>query len=64
LIPEGNYRADANNDRVLRLGELYDFLQKRVPQLVKSAIPNAPTNQIPFMPGSQLDREMPIFLIK
>jgi hypothetical protein len=58
------YRADANNDRVLRLGELYDFLQKRVPQLVKSAIPNAPTNQIPFMPGSQLDREMPIFLIK
>jgi hypothetical protein len=64
LIAEGNYRADTNNDHVLRLGELYDFLQKRVPQLVKSAIPNAPTNQIPFMPESQLDRDMPLFIIK
>lgn len=60
----GTYNADTNNDRILNLGELYDFLQRRVPQLVKTVIPNAPTSQVPFMPEDQLDRNMPIYFIQ
>jgi uncharacterized caspase-like protein len=60
----GTYRADTNNDRIINLGELYDFLQRRVPQLVKTAIPNAPTSQAPFMPEDQLDRNMPLYYIQ
>lgn len=60
----GAYSADANNDLIINLGELYDFLQRRVPQLVKSVIPNAPTSQAPFMPEDQLDRGMPIYFIQ
>ena len=60
----GTYNADANSDRIINLGELYDFLQRRVPQLVKSVIPNAPTSQAPFMPEDQLDRGMPLYYIQ
>lgn len=59
----GAFRADINQDNILRLGELYDFLQRRVPELVKSKLPNAPTQQVPFMPEEQLDRDMPIFYL-
>lgn len=58
----GAFLPDADGDGILRLGELYDFLQRRVPSLVKAEIPNAPTSQIPFMPDNQLDREMPLFV--
>ena len=58
---EGAYRADANGDRIIRLGELYDFLRRRVPGMVQNTIPNAPTGQTPFMPESQLDKNMPIY---
>jgi len=58
---EGAYRADINGDRIIRLGELYDFLRRRVPVLVQHTIPNAPTTQTPFMPESQLDKAMPIY---
>ena len=60
----GAYNADVNRDRIINLGELYDFLQRRVPQLVKSVIPNAPTSQAPFMPEDQLDRAMPLYYIQ
>lgn len=58
---DGTFRADANADGVIRLGELYDFLRRRVPALVQTAIPNAPTSQTPFMPENQLDKDMPIY---
>ncbi|MFN0015898.1 MAG: caspase family protein [Saprospiraceae bacterium] len=57
----GAYRADTNGDQAVRLGELYDFLRRRVPSLVQNTIPNAPTGQTPFMPENQLDKDMPIF---
>ncbi|HOY20258.1 MAG TPA: caspase family protein [Haliscomenobacter sp.] len=60
----GAFQADVNNDRIINLGELYDFLQRRVPQLVKTVIPNAPTSQAPFMPEDQLDRSMPLYFIQ
>lgn len=60
----GAFQADVNNDRIINLGELYDFLQRRVPQLVKTVIPDAPTSQAPFMPEDQLDRSMPLYFIQ
>lgn len=59
----GQFKADADNDQILRLGELYDFLRRRVPALVQQVIPNAPTSQIPFMPEQQLERNLPLYLL-
>ena len=62
---QGNFKADADNNKVVTLGELYDFLQRRVPELVKTQKPQAPTNQIPFMPENQLNKEdTPIYVIE
>jgi len=59
----GNFCADANGDRIIRLGELYDYLRRRVPALVQGNIPNAPTAQTPFMPENQLDKELPLYFL-
>lgn len=60
----GAYQADIDDNRILTLGELYDFLLRRVPNLIKTQKPNATTNQTPFMPENQLDRaNMSIFTI-
>lgn len=61
---EGSFQADADNDGIIRLGELYNFLRRRVPDLVKTTLPNAPTSQTPFMPENQLDADLPIYLIR
>ena len=60
---EGTYCADVNGDRIIRLGELYEYLRRRVPTLVQGSIPNAPTGQTPFMPESQLDKELPLYYL-
>lgn len=60
----GAYQADIDGNSILTLGELYDFLRRRVPNLIKTQKPNATTNQTPFMPENQLDRaNMSIFAI-
>lgn len=59
----GQFRSDTDGDNILRLGELYDFLRRRVPSMVKTAVPNAPTTQTPFMPESELDKGLPVFLL-
>lgn len=59
----GTFVADTDGDRIIRLGELYDFLRRRVPELVKSGVPNAPTGQTPFMPESQLDKNLPVYFL-
>ncbi len=60
---EGAFQADKDSDRVLRLGELYEFLRRRVPALVKAGVPNAPTSQTPFMPESELDKNLPLYIL-
>ncbi len=60
----GAFMADTDSDRIVRLGELYDFLRRRVPALVQSGVPNAPTSQTPFMPESQLDKNLPLYFIE
>lgn len=59
----GTFTADVNGDSVIRLGELYDFLQRRVPTMVKGSLPNAPTSQVPYMPENQLDRDLPVYYL-
>ena len=60
----GAFQADADRDHILRLGELYEFLRRRVPALVQGGVPNAPTSQTPFMPESELDKNLPLFLLE
>ncbi|MCA9915091.1 MAG: caspase family protein, partial [Anaerolineae bacterium] len=52
----GAYQADIDRNHIITLGELYDFLRRRVPNLIKTQKPNATTNQTPYMPENQLDR--------
>ncbi len=60
----GPFRADVNSDNLLSMSELYTYLRRRVPSMVQQQKPNAPTNQIPFMPETQMDiREIPIYVI-
>lgn len=56
----GAYRANADGNDYLTLGELYKFLRRRVPNLVKGKA-DATTTQVPFMPEKQLDEGLPIF---
>lgn len=61
----GTYHADANDNKIVTLGELYDFLQRRVPQMVSKQKTQAPTTQTPFMPESRLSKEdMPVYVIE
>jgi len=60
---EGAFQADKDNDRIIRLGELYEFLRRRVPALVHAGVPNAPTSQTPFMPESELDKNLPLYIL-
>jgi Caspase domain len=60
----GNFQADLDRDKVLRLGELYQFLRRRVPHLVQTGVPTAPTAQTPFMPESELDKNLPIYFLE
>jgi hypothetical protein len=53
----GAFQADIDKNSIITLGELYDFLRRRVPNLIKTQKPNATTNQTPFMPENQLERE-------
>ncbi|MCB0630172.1 MAG: caspase family protein [Saprospiraceae bacterium] len=53
----GAFQADLDNNSIITLGELYDFLRRRVPNLIKTQKPNATTNQTPFMPENQLQRD-------
>lgn len=60
----GAYQADIDGNQIITLGELYDFLRRRVPNLIKTQKPNATTNQTPFMPENQLDRiNMSLFVV-
>ncbi|HMQ90002.1 MAG TPA: caspase family protein [Flavilitoribacter sp.] len=63
--PGGAYHADADNNGIITLAELYNYLRLRVPQMVRQQKPGAPTNQTPFMPGNEMDaRQLPIFVVK
>ncbi len=65
--PDGiSYRASIDDD-FITIGELYNFVRRRVLNLVKTYKPNAPTNQTPDLIGGQgdeLDEALPIFEVQ
>ncbi len=48
------YRPDMDNDDILTINELYKFLLARVPQLIRTQKPNAPTQQTPVIKTHRL----------
>lgn len=58
-----NFRADKDNDGIITIGELKDYLAKRVPHLVKNQKKDAPTTQIPLMTNNELGDDFPLFII-
>ena len=52
--PLGSFKADTNENEHISLGELYQFLQRRVPEMVKSAFPNQNLRQTPVIPRDEL----------
>lgn len=61
---KGEFAPDADKNGIVTLAELYAFLKRRVPNLVKQQKPNAITDQTPLMSQSQLDDKMPLFMVK
>lgn len=61
------YQADTKEDNypegVITINELYQFLQKHVPNIVRSKNSGL-FEQTPYMPESQLDIELPLFYVK
>lgn len=57
-------KANANDDRVLTLNELYHFLKVRVPSLVRSDKPQAKTSQTPYMSEADQAEDFPLFFFQ
>ncbi len=55
-------RPDADNDKIIELGELKDYIQAYVPFLVETQKPSAGT-QVPHMTASQLPMNLPIYAL-
>lgn len=58
------FSADANGNKIITLNELYNYLLRRVPGMVRGTKVDPPTEQIPFMPKNNLDLDIPIFVIE
>ena len=54
---------DINQDQVLTIGELYEYLGTRVPQLIEQYFRDPNRKQNPTMPLSDIDQELPIYYI-
>lgn len=61
---KGGFKADQDGNKIITIKELYSYLKRRVPGLVRKFKPDAPTTQIPFMPDSELNSDIPIFVVK
>lgn len=53
----------ASSDAEITIKELYQFLQRRVPGLIRTYKKDSPTEQIPHRPFNQLNEDMPIFFV-
>ncbi|NND31051.1 MAG: caspase family protein [Saprospiraceae bacterium] len=55
--------SDLNSDQVITIGELYQYLGQRVPELIKQYFKDPNRQQNPTMPLEEIDRELPIYYI-
>ena len=61
---EGMITTDTDNNGVIHTDELYQFLQERVPVIVKTARPKIKDTQKPFMPPKHIEDSRPLFVVK
>jgi hypothetical protein len=54
---------DLNNDRVLTIGEIFKYLQNRVPEMVEYYFKDPNRKQNPHMPLDYIDMDLPVFFI-
>ncbi len=57
---EGTFSSDTNNDRKITINEVFSFIKRRVPHLVKNLKTSRVTDQNPNLKGSDLDMDLPI----
>lgn len=62
--PVENIAPDKDGDGVLDMKELYEFVQVRVPSLVKTMKPTPKPLQTPYMPKAHLEDNLPIFSLE
>ena len=63
LIDGQSYRADADQDAIITVRELYNYLRKRVPNLVETTKSNPPTAQVPYNKTMELDKKLPVYIL-
>lgn len=56
----GTFSSDTNSDRKITIREVYDFIKRRVPNLVKTQKAARVTEQNPILNESDLDLDVPI----
>ena len=56
----GTFSSDADGNRQITIGEVYDFIKRRVPNLVKTQKTNRMTEQNPTLTQHELDLNLPI----
>lgn len=56
----GVFSSDTNNDRKITINEVFNFIKRRVPHLVKNQKISRVTEQNPNLNGSDLDMTIPI----
>jgi uncharacterized caspase-like protein len=58
---DGNIFQASPDDNFLTISELYNYVQRRVAQLVSQYKPDAPTAQTPFISADELNLDLPLF---
>lgn len=56
----GTFSSDANNDRKITINEVFNFIKRRVPNLVKNQKSSRVTEQNPVLNENDLDMDVPI----
>lgn len=62
--PVADISPDKDGDGILDMKELYEFVQVRVPSLVKTMKPTPSPLQTPYMPKAHLEDNLPIFSLQ
>lgn len=55
-----SFSSDTNNDHIITIGEIYNFIKRRVPSLIKTQKTPRTTEQNPVLSDSKLDLDVPI----
>jgi len=57
-------KADSDDNKILTLNELYNFVSLRVPEIIKTKSPQPETKQTPFMSAQQRVNDLEFYILK